>query len=353
MIPIQNLYYLLCYAWDVIPERQYVYVNAEPNPSLFNLLIGTLINALAREEKNGFPQEYRDVLDTYSGVKGKIDFNLTLTNNLLRHGKTICCFDEFLPNQLYNSIIKSTLINTNKTNELSVSLRKRSFYWIKRLADTDCVPLSKSLFNNQLQRIKSHRQRFLLHICQLIHENLLVNEQKGSYIFRDFWRDEKQMAILFEAFVRNFYRIEQRTFDVRREILHWQLSSNEVDSRLLPVMRTDVTLESKERKIIIDTKFYAGIFQQYFNTQKLHSSHLYQLFAYLKNQSNKEQRCDGMLLYPTVSQALSSIYREANHTIQVETINLNQPWQNIKLDLLKLILYKKSIHREGWMLGFR
>ncbi|MCY7352936.1 MAG: hypothetical protein LH606_20140 [Cytophagaceae bacterium] len=337
MIPIQNLYYLLCYAWDVVPERDYAYVDAEADSSLFDLLINTLINGVIIQAKNGFPQEYAEVLDAYPGVKGKINFNLTLLHELTRQGKTICAFDEFAPNQLYIGIIKTTLINSSRTGQLSVSLRKRSLHWIKRFADVNCVSLSKSLFYNQLQRVKSPHQRFLLHICQLIHENLLVNEQKGSYIFKDFWRDEKKMAILFEAFVRNFYRIEQKLFTVRRETVYWQLRSSEFDCRLLPLMRTDITLENPERKLIIDTKFYAEIFQSYFNAQKLHSPHLYQLFAYLKNQSNKDKRCGGILLYPTVSQALSSIYSDTNLSIRIETINLNQPWQNIKLELLRLI----------------
>ena len=296
-----------------------------------------LINGLAHQAKRGFPCNYSEISDSYAGVKGKIDFNLSLTSQTFQQGKIICTYDEFLINRQFSGTLKTTLMDISKTKGLSESLRKRTLHWLKYFSSIEYLPLSKSIFSHQLMRTRSVSERFLLHVCQLINESLLINEQSGSHILKDFWRDERSMAILFEAFVRNFYRIEQKTYNVRREVIHWQLNSNEFDSRLLPIMRTDITLENMERKLIIDTKFYAGIFQQYFNVQKLHSPHLYQLFAYLKNQSNKERRCDGMLLYPTVSQTLSSVYSEANHTIHMETINLNQPWQNIKLDLLKLI----------------
>ena len=43
-------------------------------------------------------------------------------------------------------------------------------------------------------------------LCALIHHNLLVSETRGRSRFRDFTRDRRQMAVLFENFVRNFYK---------------------------------------------------------------------------------------------------------------------------------------------------
>jgi 5-methylcytosine-specific restriction enzyme subunit McrC len=45
-IPIQNICYLLCYAWDTLEERDLVAVNALKSKDLPNLLARVLVNGL-------------------------------------------------------------------------------------------------------------------------------------------------------------------------------------------------------------------------------------------------------------------------------------------------------------------
>src|SRR5665811_1767925 len=109
-------------------------------------------------------------------------------------------------------------------------------------------------------RVQLHRNnafyRFLLHVCELCYSALLAEEQDGGYRFRDFVRDEVRMRKVFQDFVYNFYRIEQRQFEVSSERLDWDTS--EADDKaleLLPEMITDVCLHSPSRKIVIECKF--------------------------------------------------------------------------------------------------
>ena len=60
-------------------------------------------------------------------------------------------------------------------------------------------------------------------------------------------------------------------------------TATEEDLRYLPTMRTDVSLESSTRHIVIDAKYYSKTLQTYFGTDTIHSGNLYQLYAYLKN----------------------------------------------------------------------
>ncbi len=337
MIPIDNLYYLLCYAWDVLPERGYVNVGVSSSPAVLELLTNLLTSHLARQLKAGLPKRYQPVEEPYAGVKGQLLFAETLRNQVLRTGKAVCRYDELTFNQPVNQILKTTLRRIAHTKGLAKLLRQRVLQLVYRLAEVNEIELSKALFESQLSLAGRNSDRLLLHICQLLHENLFVNEQPGRYIFRNFWRDEKQMAVLFEAFVRNFYRIEQQKYRVRRETILWKFEASDEDKLLLPLMLTDVTLESAERKIIIDTKFYEETFQRRYDRPKVHSQHLYQLFSYLKNQPRTEQHVEGILLYPVVKRAVSLNYADARHRLRVETINLNQPWPNIKEALLELI----------------
>ena len=71
------------------------------------------------------------------------------------------------------------------------------------------------------------------------------------------------MARVFEDFVRNFYRTSQRAFVVKPLQLAWQAMPIAVTADVqLPTMRTDVYLESPERRIILDTKYYAEALQE-------------------------------------------------------------------------------------------
>src|SRR5260221_9160595 len=117
----------------------------------------------------------------------------------------------------------------------------------------------------------------------------------------DFVRDKRQMAIVFENFVRTFYRVHT-DFRVKREDIHWRwIAADQVAARLLPKMQTDISLTSATRKIIIDCKFTPEATQTHYEAEKLRSSHLFQLHAYISNLEGKmADTCEIMVLYPTV-----------------------------------------------------
>ena len=150
------------------------------------------------------------------------------------------------------------------------------------------------------------------------------------------------MNKLFEEFVRNFYKKEQSHFSVKSERIQWDgYGKDEISKAFLPSMLTDVSLRSEERLIIIDTKYYKDPFvtpQHQSNQKKLHSSNLYQLFAYLENVDHKGKlKAEGILLYPTVKDQFDFRYEIKGHNMRACSINLNQNWQNIHKDLLRLI----------------
>lgn len=171
---------------------------------------------------------------------------------------------------------------------------------------------------------------------------LLINEETGESKFRDFLRSERQMAALFEKFVRNFYKREQRIFRVKAERILWQdVEADEASLSMLPSMKTDVSLESKTRKLVIDTKYYGEALNSYYGHESVRSAHLYQIFAYLKNlqiQGGECRELEGMLLYPTVGVSLDLRYRIQGHSVRVATVDLNADWQAIHKRLMSLLV---------------
>ena len=176
----------------------------------------------------------------------------------------------------------------------------------------------------------------------------MVDEKTGHTAFRDFRRDKATMWRLFEDFVTGFYEREQRAYAVnpggRRRIAWTGTDATDAANRpRIPVMEADVILESPERRIILDTKFYRDALARGrgAGTGKLHSGNLYQLLAYLRNRQATRPdgaRHEGILLYPQVGgEALRAEVWLEGFRIQARTVNLAQDWRTIHAEMLETI----------------
>jgi len=102
-------------------------------------------------------------------------------------------------------------------------------------------------------------------------------------------------------------------------------------------METDVSIYTRGKHIILDTKSYRQTFGERFGLKKLHVENMYQMFSYLANSNPEKGRCAGMLLYPTVDTELNAQFSVLGFPITVRTVNLAQSWQGIHSDLINLI----------------
>ena len=195
----------------------------------------------------------------------------------------------------------------------------------------------------QLDRNRS-LYRFLLSVCRLVYESQLVDEDRTDRtVFNDF-RKTDRMWQLFEEFVTGFYRREQTAYSVNRggRGIGW-LEPDGVTDRdraLIPGMEADVVLESRDRRIIMDTKYHREAVSGRYGSAKLKSDHLYQLLTYLRNrQATKPDgaRHEGILLYPQVDEPLEADIRLEGFRVQARTIDLAQPWQKIHGDLIEIL----------------
>ena len=196
---------------------------------------------------------------------------------------------------------------------------------------------------NMFRRVQLHSNnrfyRFLLSVCKLIQASALVDPNSGTYRFRDFVRDERTMARVFEDFLYNFIRLEIPTWEVRRAYIAWLATSDSDPSLLLlPRMATDISLRRGPQHLIIDAKYYQRTMGEYFGAEKFHSDNLYQLMSYLSNSVRLEgERLAGMLIYPQVGKAVNESYRIQGFDVSVCTINLDQPWQAVHADIVGLL----------------
>lgn len=338
-IPIRNLYFLLVYAWDVLDESHVTDAGAEQinfPPDLFGKL---LLNGIDHLLKRGLDRAYRSETHSIPGVRGRIELSESIKQLSFVHGHAVCSYDELTHDIPTNQILKATLRKLVAAVDLDKELKRDLQDLVMRFSDVSDIRITSESFRKIQLHSNNGFYRILIHICQLLHYQLLPEENGAGYQFVDF--NEEQMERVFEGFVRNFYKKEQGTYKVKREWFPWQKTYGSADVlAYLPKMETDASLISKSRRIVVETKFYKKTLtsRQNLESSKVHSSNLYQLFAYLQNLNAMDSLpTDGILLYPTMNIELDFDYSSFEHKIKVATVDLNMTNQEIRNRLLALI----------------
>jgi 5-methylcytosine-specific restriction enzyme subunit McrC len=338
-IPIRNIYYLLCYAWDDLDEGELIDLDLEGSGPTANLLAAALGSGVAHLLRQGLRRDYVVQENEIAGIRGKLQPSPTVKRNLLWNGRTVCAFDELHYDILPNQILKATLRRLLSTNLLDRTVSERLIGPYRRLSDISDIELSHRSFRTVQLHRNVRLYSFLMSLCRLTYDNLLVDEETGQSTFKDFIRDEQQMPRLFQRFVFNFLRQEQTRVSVSSPQIRWKdVKGTSEDLAFLPVMQTDIVLSSNSRQIIIDTKYYKEAFQSRFQQPKIKSGNLYQIDSYLTNTENPNALpMEGVLLYPAVEREFSLSYQIRGRSIKVRSIDLAQPWQSIRQSLLKLV----------------
>lgn len=348
-IPVQNLYHLLTYAWDQLEEAEQVNVTAEPADTLLDLLARVLVQGTTHVLKRGLARDYLPQQELTGRLRGKLLLADSLRQHTLPTARAWCAYDELSHDVPVNRLLKSAMHHLLTTPKLASPLRQELRALYVRLGDVALVSVPDVRAYEQV-RLHRHTAHYglLLSICRLVHEEVLLTQEAGDHLFRDFTGSDKRMAALFERFVRNFYRhkyqLKESIYKVQAEQLQWAVTAIGTQAQaVLPTMKTDVSLTAANEKIVIDCKFYRKALKPHYNKEKLISGNLYQLYTYVEHVRRQKptRRVRGMLLYPVVQQPLRVTYalNETTNWLEVATIDLGQHWSGVEKDLLALLTW--------------
>ena len=345
-IPAENLYYVLCYAWERLDRL--VAVPDDVRTSVFdlpqNLLARLLHDSFSQVLRRGLERGYREWAEDTRRPRGKLDLPSTARRAMRVRGQVRVRFEELSRDVLHNRIVKTTMLRLAAVEELSTDLKGKLTRLVQRIADVGEVDLREDLF----RRVQIHRNNadygFLLDLCRMIARHALPDARAGAVRFRDFTTDEREMGRLFEDFVRGFLRTEHPRLGVRcgHKSIKWD-AAPEGDAVLrFPFMETDIYVPGAGgRSIIVETKCVSEPFARggETSTDSLRSDHLYQLFAYLTNHARSypaEPPALGLLLYATAGTTFSYRYDMHGHPLWVSSVDLTKPWPAVREGLDRL-----------------
>jgi 5-methylcytosine-specific restriction enzyme subunit McrC len=338
-IPIKNIYYMLCYAWNRLDDSAYIDIAEIPKTNAFDLFAFLLTRGIRRLLRAGLDRSYCLTEEEGTRPRGKLLVHDSVSRTLPSSMRVVCELTLLSEDTLENRILATTARRLLDASDLARELKDDLSVISRQLSSIPSTPLNTTIFRRAIVHRGNSTYRFLLNICELVHSSSLPSEESGRFRFREFARDSVKMRKLFEDFVRNFFSREQRVFSVGSERLSWNAVTEKPDSQFpFPDMITDISLTSSSRKIIIDTKFTPRTLQEYRGNSTYRSEHLYQIYAYVQSSLRfSPTPCTGVLLYPFSTTRLNSRHRIGNCSIRVVSLDLNLDWEDIHGQLIDLL----------------
>lgn len=338
-ILIHNIYYMLSYAFQVLRESNYESVASEAFEHIYDLFAAILEKGITKQLKQGLHKEYVTYNEDLSVLRGKIDLTKTIQHKIQRKQLLNCDYDVLSVNNLYNQIIKSTVLILLKQSSVQKEHRsqlKKAMLFFAEVDDIDPLAITWST----LKFHKSNQSyKMLLNLCYFVIEGLLLTNENGDYKLASFL-DEQRMSSLYEKFILEYYRYHYPSYKVKSGQINWQIDDGVIN--YLPMMQSDIMISKGDRTLIIDAKYYSKSMQQVKENYKhtLHSQNLYQIYTYVKNYDNKHTgKVSGMLLYAKTDEMITpdATFQMDGNTISAKTLDLNLPFDQISNQLNKLI----------------
>lgn len=334
MIPVQNIYYMLSYAFSALQENAYKDIATEKFDNVAELCTAILIKGVSIQLKKGLHKEYIDKTEPITAPKGKLNISSSIKTMSLLKQQIVCTYDDFTVNSYMNRIIKSTmelLLKSDISKTRKKELRKLLIFF----SDVDIISLYSVNWEIPYNR-NNKTYRLIISICKLVVKGLLQTTSDGKAKLMEFF-DEQRMSHLYEKFILEYYRKEFPQIKADASKINWQLDLD--DSRdNLPDMQSDITLSDKkeEKFLIIDAKYYSSNMQVQFGRHTIHSANLYQMFTYVKNKEfelkDKTHKVSGMLLYAHTDEDVQpdNEYVMSGNRISVKTLDLNCDFSEIR-----------------------
>lgn len=340
MIKIQNIYYMLSYAFQELQASGYREVATESFSNVTELCTSILIRGISMQLKRGLEKEYIETKDTLSGIRGSIQLSESIQKQTMRHNQMVCTYDVFSINTNANRILKTTIL-TLLSYDINLSQKRQLKRLLLAFQGVDCFAVASIPWNRISYHRNNSQYRMLISICYLLLHELLQTTDDGNFLLMEFF-DEQRMSHLYETFLFEFFKQEYPHLIVSASRIPWGLDDGVADK--LPVMQTDIMIKKDNRILIIDAKYYNHTMQVHFETNTIHSAHLYQIFTYVKNKEFELKKegvvVSGLLLYARTDEEIqpNQIYQMSGNQIGVKTLDLNQEFSLIRKELDAIIM---------------
>lgn len=337
-ISIENIYWMLAYAFRCINEKSASKMSDEKFENIYDLFSVMMFIELNKQVKRGLNKEYIPVSENTSTIRGKIVINDMARNSYKNTSKLLCEYDEYSSNSYLNKIVKTAchyLIKSNKIKEKDKVIKlKNSLLYFDGvdIIDPNTIKWDFIKYN----RFNSS-YKILINISYLVLKGLLISKKNNQFDFKDYVDDQK-MHKLYEKFILEYFRYHYKELKPSVPQVAWNVDEDNEYIYLLPKMQTDITLYKDDRTLIIDAKYYNNMYQNntLYDKDTFKSHNLYQIFTYVKNEDkNNTGKVSGMLLYAKTdnNEKQYAEYEMGNNKIIICNLDLSKDFNYVQEQL--------------------
>ena len=334
-IIIRNIFYMLTYAFQQLRHNNYEKIDKEDFENIYDLFAEILSKGVSHLLKQGLHKEYISKHDVLPTVRGKIDINATIKFRMQRVHKIACDYDELSENNLFNQILKSTMLllfsHADVRKETKRILKQILIFFV----NIDTIDLSIVKWDTLKFDRNTQTYQMLLNICYFIYDGYILTTESGEFKMKQF--SDEHMCKLYERFILEYYKRHYPELNPRSSQIVWDIVEEESSLEILPNMQSDIMLSNKERTLIIDAKYYGRTMQYNFEKASIHSNNLYQIHTYVTNHDKTSSgKVDGMLLYAKTDEKQlpnGEMKLQSGNTIYFKTLNLDGDFNIIKEQL--------------------
>ena len=358
-IPIRNLWLLMLYASHLYRELPRARrIAAEDNPDeIPDLVAEILTHAIERRLRRNLSFAFRGTAADLRRVRGRIDLLRTERRQLLLRGRVACRYEELTVDTPRNRYVRAAvrqLVKVVGNADLASRCRAADARMEAAGVSTDpafAYARGRSGVAAELRGRMDSEDWRMMAAAELAFSLALPTEAAGGTYLSSPDRDEVWARRLFEAAVGGFYDValSPAGWSTRTgTTIHWQVEGATPRLReLLPSMTTDIVLESRDRRIIIDTKFTSIVKPGHYRKETFKSGHLYQLYSYVRSQERDDDprslRAAGMLLHPSVEGEVFESALIQDHEFRFATVDLAASGRAIRERLLDVAIGAKRL----------
>ena len=347
-IAVGNVYVMLAYAFRAISSAGTDRITTEQFDHLHDLLAEIVVRGVGTQVKRGLHRDYLDRNDELATVRGRINITRTFATRSTTRGRLVCQFDEYEADTPHNRALKSVIVLLIRHGDVDAQ-RKAALRRLLPYLDAVTLVAPRTIRWDALTYHRSNATyRLLLGVCELVVRGLLPTEDPGAAQLTA-WVSDEQMNRLYERFIREYYVFHHPELAPSAPAVPWDYDdTNAHGVEQLPAMRTDVTLRSGQRTLIIDAKYYGTSMQvSPWGKTTVHSANLYQVLAYVKNADvRRDGSVSGLLLYArtTAPEQPDLDVSVQGNRIGARTLDLNQPWENLRAQLEDVVSWLTDKH---------
>ena len=355
-IPVRNLWLLMLYASDLFRQLDSSEDRSvEDNPDdIPDLVAEILSHEVERRLRRNLSYGYQFRHEVLGRVRGRVDLLYTERHQLLQQGTVACRFDELTIDTPRNRYVRSALeVISNIVHRKELAHHCRSL--AGRLGRLGVVRERPGRRETSVEQFGRHDavDRKIVDAARLAFEMVIPTEVVGSKSLPLPARDPGWIYKLYEKGVAGFYDVVLSRLGWRvhaGKTIRWypESKSPRMDT-ILPIMKTDIVLDDNKenRRIVIDTKFYAVLKPGVYRNDTIHSPNLYQMYAYLRSQEDSgdpfDTNAEGILLHPSVGEMVNEWVDIQSHRIRFSTVDLGADTETIRSQLLAVIGCSSSL----------